>query len=159
MDCKCGCGLPIVPQRHHRWRGTPEYRRAHNPNSRRKPTKGWIIRNGYRAIWVAEGTYQYEHRLVMERLLGRPLTWHEVVHHRDHNKLNNDPANLELTDRRTHGDHHHEPGHDGRAHVHKHFDCECGKSTGLSDEWRQQNRRQRERDLTRDVSGRIARKT
>jgi hypothetical protein len=40
--------------------------------------------------------YVAEHRLVMERVLGRPLTPTEVVHHRDGNALNNDPANLEL---------------------------------------------------------------
>jgi hypothetical protein len=94
----------------------------------------------------------------MERILGRPLTWDEVIHHRDHNRLNNDPTNLELTDRRTHGDHHHEPGYDGRSHTHKHFDCECGKSTGLDETWHERNREQRARDLTRDALGRIARK-
>lgn len=43
-----------------------------------------------------------EHRLVMERLLGRLLEAHEVVHHKDGNKLNNAPENLELNTRKTH---------------------------------------------------------
>ena len=34
------------------------------------------------------------HRIVMERQLGRPLRRAEVVHHRDGDRLNNDPANL-----------------------------------------------------------------
>lgn len=37
-----------------------------------------------------------EHRLVMARLLGRPLAPDESVHHRDGDRLRNDPANLEL---------------------------------------------------------------
>jgi len=154
--CECGCGGAIEPKRHHRWRGTPEYIRGHHPNSKvSRPTKGWIIRNGYRALLVGKGRYAYEHRLVMERLLGRSLTWHEVVHHRDYNRLNNDPANLELTTRHEHGAHHHEHGHDGRTHVHKHFDCECGKSTGLSQTWREQNREQRAKDISRGPDGKF----
>lgn len=37
-----------------------------------------------------------EHRLVMEKKLGRYLTPEEVVHHMDGDKLNNDESNLEL---------------------------------------------------------------
>jgi hypothetical protein len=37
-----------------------------------------------------------EHRLIMERQLGRRLLPTEVVHHRDDNPANNDPSNLEL---------------------------------------------------------------
>ncbi len=35
-----------------------------------------------------------QHRLVAEHNLGRPLVHGEVVHHRDGNPLNNDPANV-----------------------------------------------------------------
>ena len=37
-----------------------------------------------------------EHRLVMARFLGRPLTNIEVVHHRDGNGMNNVISNLQL---------------------------------------------------------------
>jgi HNH endonuclease len=40
--------------------------------------------------------YVREHRLVMEQVLGRYLQPQEVVHHKDGNKQNNDPANLEV---------------------------------------------------------------
>jgi hypothetical protein len=47
--------------------------------------------------------YVMEHRLVMARWVGRCLTRTEVVHHLDHNPINNSRANLELwPDNRSH---------------------------------------------------------
>jgi len=40
--------------------------------------------------------YQYEHRKVLADALGRALLRHEIAHHRDGNKVNNVPENLEL---------------------------------------------------------------
>lgn len=40
--------------------------------------------------------YCWEHRLVMERMIGRLLLRTEVVHHRDGDPSNNDPKNLQL---------------------------------------------------------------
>lgn len=40
--------------------------------------------------------YVREHRLVMEEMIGRYLEPGEVVHHKDGNKQNNAPENLEL---------------------------------------------------------------
>jgi hypothetical protein len=42
------------------------------------------------------------HRAIMSEHLGRPLTSNEVVHHRDHNPLNNDLSNLQVMTRAEH---------------------------------------------------------
>ena len=56
---------------------------------------GSITESGYRKIKTPSG-YEFEHRLVMAKTLGRALREGENVHHRDGDRLNNDPANLEL---------------------------------------------------------------
>lgn len=39
---------------------------------------------------------RHEHRVVAERMLGRPLARNEIVHHIDGNKHNNTPENLQV---------------------------------------------------------------
>lgn len=46
--------------------------------------------------------YVREHRLVMERYLGRYLKQDEIVHHKDSNTLNNHISNLEVLPKREH---------------------------------------------------------
>jgi 5-methylcytosine-specific restriction endonuclease McrA len=46
--------------------------------------------------------YCLEHRYIMAQTLGRPLEVLEVVHHKDGNKLNNKPENLEIVTRQSH---------------------------------------------------------
>lgn len=57
--------------------------------------------DGYRLLYVpmhpdAHRGYVYEHRIVMERVVGRLLASSEYVHHRNENKADNRPGNLEI---------------------------------------------------------------
>jgi hypothetical protein len=70
-----------------------------------RPIKSWYKRktkqiNKYIAVWVPEhpksfnGGWYYEHRLVVERELGRILNEWETIHHIDNNPANNKIENL-----------------------------------------------------------------
>jgi len=59
--------------------------------------KNVINSHGYVQIWNKEKQkYELEHRIVMEKMLGRKLKKGEIVHHKDLNKQNNKPSNLKL---------------------------------------------------------------
>lgn len=55
----------------------------------------WVNSDGYVMVLVG-GVLQYEHRLVWQETHGVPIPPGFVVHHRDHDKKNNVPGNLEL---------------------------------------------------------------
>jgi len=76
-------------QNHYRWNGGRK-----------------VDKNGYISIRVGNDQYQYEHRLIMEKILERELKSWEVVHHKDENKHNNKRSNLELMTIWQHGEHH-----------------------------------------------------
>ncbi len=86
-----------------------------------------VKKDGYVSIWISsndpmrsmcsKGYRVPEHRLVMARAIGRPLTNHETVHHIDGDKQNNKIENLQLFD-----------GNHGNRQA---FVCRCCGSTNV----------------------------
>ena len=72
--------------------------------------------------------YAYEHRLVAEKKIGRPLQRGEIVHHLDRCKTNNAPENLEILPTIAHHRHEHGLRKDSRApgEINPLVVCLCG---------------------------------
>ena len=68
---------------------------------RRKLKNDSELLSKYRALKI-NGKRKDVHRYIMETILGRELESNEVVHHKDGNKLNNNPDNLMLMTKSEH---------------------------------------------------------
>lgn len=86
-------------------KGQPKPNGAYSfPKGKSNPTykNGRYVSKGYVMVLLPEhpfcvaGGYVFEHRLVMEKHLGRYLNKTEIVHHIDKNKANNSLSNLQL---------------------------------------------------------------
>ncbi len=97
------CGMQFIPKqgksRPQRYCGLSCANRGRGVNP---------ITTRYRSLKV-NGKRVLEHRSVMEEELGRKLRQGEIVHHKDGNKLNNHPDNLDVTTLEAHGLMHHAP--------------------------------------------------
>lgn len=72
-------------------------REAHQLRSIRKQGfVGHVTAQGYKRLTLGDGTHILEHRLVMQRRLGRPLRSNEFPHHMNGDRLDNRDENLEL---------------------------------------------------------------
>lgn len=85
------CSLSCRSQQTQFGEANPVWKRGYSPN-----------RTGYLRSGLKASKNIFLHRLVAEQMLGRPLLASEVVHHRDGDKTNNAPENLEVMSRSDH---------------------------------------------------------
>jgi len=67
--------------------------------------KGGRVKNSQGYILIRDSTrqiYEFEHRLVIEKSIGRKLEVWEIVHHKNANRTDNRLENLEIVTRKTH---------------------------------------------------------
>ncbi len=84
LFCSSRCALAVAR--------TPEHQR------RAAKASAKVIIAKYRGTgksYIKE-KHTHQHRVVMERVLGRKLRKGEIVHHIDNNPQNNDPKNLQV---------------------------------------------------------------
>lgn len=102
-DRNCAeCGLLFRPSRStSAYCSVPCARKKNGGHNKNDNGTWWVNQKGY-VEGLVDGRSVKEHRLVAEKSLGRPLLETEDVHHKNGNKLDNRPENLEVIN---HGQH------------------------------------------------------
>lgn len=101
QECeKCGKAF-YVPNWEKKKQGPRRYcsQRCHHAAMRgRELVKGsrYVNQQGYVMVKVGIREWKAEHRITMERILGRTLTSNEHVHHKNGNRADNRPKNLQV---------------------------------------------------------------
>lgn len=72
----------------------PFYGKRHTKEAREKMRNARLNTGNGKGYTKTYG--KHTHRIVAEQMLGRPLRRDEIVHHKDGNKQNNNPSNLEV---------------------------------------------------------------
>jgi len=100
------CGKVFMPRRESSAYCSVPCARKKNGGHNKKAESWWKNSKGYieGKVWLPDGSQIWvkKHRFVVEGILGRPLKPTEDVHHKDGDKTNNDPSNLEVI---SHGEH------------------------------------------------------
>jgi DNA-binding CsgD family transcriptional regulator len=98
-----GVSIPTITRRmrklglkSRKGRGSPMEKNFFWNGGRRTDRNRYVLLKIPTHPFATKSGYVREHRLVMEKVLGRYLTRKEVVHHIDSDKTNNDPSNLML---------------------------------------------------------------
>ena len=98
----CVCGKTFTPPKANRPGLSCSAKCRNTANSRSSAKKRGDSQRGRGNKTYVKQDGRHQHRVVAETILGRPLEAGEIVHHKDENKKNNNPNNLEII---TQGEH------------------------------------------------------